>query len=328
MQTRILGKSSLQVSALGLGCWAIGGPLHSADSAYPGDLSWGVVDDDESTRAIHKALDLGINFFDTADAYGAGHSERLLGQAVAGMRHQVIIATKFGDLFEEKSRTWLGHNHPGGTVTEKYVRTACDASLRRLNTDYIDLYQFHWSNYAPGLAMDLIPILEDLVTEGKIRWYGWSTGDPERARIFAAGTHCTAIQYNYNILEHNFEMQSTCEERNLASIARGPLCMGLLTGKYHRDSQLSRDDVRALFWDLQGEEKDKLDMLENIRSVLQRDGRTLAQAALGWLWARGPQIIPIPGFRNQAQVEDNARAAQFGPLSDEQMQEIAAILGE
>jgi aryl-alcohol dehydrogenase-like predicted oxidoreductase len=328
MLTRSLGKSGIQVSALGMGCWAIGGPLHSVDNSYPGYLSWGMVDDAESMRAIHKALDLGINFFDTADAYGAGHSEHILGQAVAKLRDQVIIATKFGDIFEEKSRTWLGHSHPEGIVTEKYVRTACEASLRRLNTDYIDLYQFHWSDYSPDLAMDLLPILEALVTEGKIRWYGWSTGDPQRAQTFALGAHCTAIQYNYNILERNSPMQSTCEELNLASIARGPLGMGLLTGKFHQNSQISKDDVRSLFWDLQGEEKDKLDMLESIRSVLKRGGRTLAQAALGWLWARGPNIIPIPGFRNQSQVEENARAAQFGPLSNEQMREIAAILGE
>jgi aryl-alcohol dehydrogenase-like predicted oxidoreductase len=329
MLTRVLGRSGFQVSAMGLGCWAIGGPLRSADSAYPGHLSWGSVDDSESIRAIHKALGLGINFFDTADAYGAGHSERILGKAVAGRRDQVIIATKFGDIFEEESRTWLGHSHPDGIVTGKYVRAACEASLRRLNTNYLDLYQFHWSDYSPDLAVDLLPILEALVSEGKIRWYGWSTGDPKRARIFAEGAHCTAIQYNYNVLERNSPMQANCEELNLASIARGPLGMGLLTGKFHHDSEIPKEDVRSLFWDLQhGQEKDDLDMLEAIRSIMMRDGRTLAQAALGWLWARGPQIIPIPGFRNQKQVEENARSSQFGPLSDEQMREIDAILGE
>jgi aryl-alcohol dehydrogenase-like predicted oxidoreductase len=329
MLTRVLGRSGIQVSAMGLGCWAIGGPLLSTDSAYLGHLSWGTVDDSESIRAIQRALDLGINFFDTADAYGAGHSEQILGQAVAGRRDQVIIATKFGDIFEEESRSWLGHGHPDGVVTEKYVRAACEASLRRLNTDYLDLYQFHWGDYSPDLAVDLLPILEALVTEGKIRWYGWSTGDPERARIFADGAHCTAIQYNYNILEHNLPMQAACEELRLASVARGPLGMGLLTGKFRQDSQVPKEDVRSLFWDLQhGQEKDELDKLEAIRSILIRDGRTLAQAALGWLWARGPQIIPIPGFRNQAQVEENAKAAQFGPFSDEQMREINAILDE
>ncbi len=328
MLTRCLGRSGIQVSAIGLGCWAIGGPLRSADAAYPGYLSWGEVDDHESVRAIQRALDLGIDFFDTADTYGAGHSERILGQALAGKRDGVIIATKFGDVFEEEDRTWLGHRHPNGIVTEQYVRTACEASLRRLNTDYVDLYQFHWSDYPAELAVDLLPILEALVTEGKIRWYGWSTGSLERARIFAQGAHCTAIQYHYNILERNLPMQSLCEGSNLASIARGPLGMGLLTGKYHKDSRIPKDDARSLFWDLQGTEKDQLDMLEAIRTVLQRDGRTLAQAALGWLWARGPQIIPIPGFRNQEQVEENARSLQFGPLSNEQMQEIEAILGE
>ena len=313
---------------MGMGCWAIGGPLRSADAAYPGYLSWGAVDDSESIRAIHRALDLGINFFDTADAYGAGHSEHILGQALAGRRNQTIIATKFGDLFDEKNRSWLGYNYPDGIVTEQYIRSACEASLRRLNTDYIDLYQFHWGDYPTELAMHLLPILETLVTEGKIRWYGWSTNDPERARRFAEGTHCTAIQYNYNILERNSPMQSICEELNLASIARGPLAMGLLTGKFHKDSQIPKDDARFLFWDLQGREKKQREMLEAIRTILLQDGRTLAQAALGWLWARGPQIIPIPGFRNQGQVEENARSSQFGPLSNEQMREIEAILGD
>jgi aryl-alcohol dehydrogenase-like predicted oxidoreductase len=328
MLTRILGKSAIQVSALGLGCWAIGGPLYSVDSTYPGYLSWGDVDDRESIRAIHRALELGINFFDTADAYGAGHSECILGQAVAGRRDHVVISTKFGDRFDEANGSWLGYSGHQGIITEKYVRAACEASLQRLDTDYIDLYLLHWNDYAPDLAADLIPILEALVTEGKIRWYGWSTDDPERARIFAEGTHCTAIQYNYNILERNAPMQSICEERNVASIARGPLAMGLLTGKFHQGSQIPKDDARSLFWDLQGREKDQLEMLAAIRSILQSNGRTLAQAALGWLWARGEQIIPIPGFKSQAQVEENAKAAQFGPLLDEQMRAIDAILGQ
>ena len=124
MIKRTLGRSGIQVSPMGLGCWAIGGLLKSADERLPGNLSWGVVDDRETTRAIRKAIDLGINFFDTADTYGAGQSERVLGKAVAGCRDQVIIATKFGDIFEEESRSWLGHEHPNGVVTAAYVRSA------------------------------------------------------------------------------------------------------------------------------------------------------------------------------------------------------------
>ena len=327
MLTRTLGRSEIQVSAMGLGCWAIGGPLWYLDGITRYPLSWGEVDDNESIRAIHRALDLGVTLFDTADAYGCGHSERILGQALAGRRDQVVIATKFGAVFDEETRSWLGHLHDGGVVTLEFIREACEASLRRLNTDYIDLYHFHWADYAADLAADLLPVLEDLVAEGKIRYYGWSTNDPKRARVFAKGTHCAAIQYHYNVLQRNEAMLSLCEEFNLASIARGPLAMGLLTGKFNHDTKMPEDDMRH-DWDFQqGLVAEELEMLEGIRGVLTQDGRTLTQAALGWLWARGAQVIPIPGFKNLRQVQENVGALQFGPLSGEQMQEIDKTLG-
>lgn len=329
MLTRTLGRSGIQVSAMGLGCWAIGGITRLATGPPPRPLSWGKVDDNESIRAIRRALDLGVNFFDTADAYGAGHSERILGQALAGRRQQVIIATKFGGVFDEETKDWFGHRHPDGIVSPEFVRQACETSLRRLNTDYIDLYLFHWADYDPTLAADLLPTLEDLVVEGKLRWYGWSTGDPKRAKVFAKGPHCTAIEYKYNILERNPGLQALCEEHNLASVARGPLAMGLLTGKFNRDSKIPKDDVRTIWWDLQeGRQAKQLEMLEAIRELLTQDGHTLAQAALGWLWARGSQIIPIPGFKTVKQVDENAGALALGSLSDEQMQRIDGVLGE
>ena len=209
--TRKLGKSGIEVSAIGLGCWAIGGPLWYLSDGERLPLSWGKVDDKESIRTIHRALDLGITFFDTADSYGCGHSERILGQALEGRREDVIIATKFGDLFDEKTKTWLGHNHPNGIITQEFVRKACEASLKRLNTDYIDLYQLHWKEYAADLATDLLSILDDLVDEGKIRSYGWSTPNSKLVHGFAEGSHCASIQYNYNILERNPDMLALCE---------------------------------------------------------------------------------------------------------------------
>ncbi|MBE9506982.1 MAG: aldo/keto reductase [Chloroflexi bacterium] len=329
MFTRTLGKSGIKVSAMGLGCWAIGGPLWYSEGTDRLPLWWGKVDDSESIQAIHRALDLGVSFFDTADSYGAGHSERVLGQALVGKRHQVIVATKFGEVFDEETKDWLGYPHPDGVLTPAFIRQSCEASLRRLDTDYIDLYQCHWRDYDPSLAADLVPVLKDLVAEGKIRWYGWSTPYPERARVFAAGEHCVAIQYNYNLLERNPEMLVLCEEYNLASIARGPLAMGLLTGKFRPDSQIYQDDVRSFLWDLQqGKEAKQLEMLQAIREILTQDGRTLPQAALGWLWARGTQIIPITGFRTVKQVEENVGALEFGPLSSEQMREIDRVLGK
>ncbi len=322
--TRKLGRSGIEVSALGLGCWAIGGPLWylKNDTRHP--LSYGKVNDVDAIRAIHHALDFGVNFFDTADAYGCGHSERVLGQALEGQRDQVIIATKFGNIFDEKTRTWLGH--PDGAITPEFIHESCKMSLKRLKTDYIDLYQFHWAVYDANLASDVLPVLEDLVDEGMIRYYGWSTPYSKSARVFVEGSHCTAIQYNYNILERNPDMLALCEEFNQATIARGPFAMGLLTGKYNRDSKMPEDDVRA-GWDLQqGRQAKQLEMLDMIREILTRDERTLVQAALGWLWALGSKIVPIPGFKNVRQIEDSVEALQFGPLLEKQMQEIEQTL--
>jgi aryl-alcohol dehydrogenase-like predicted oxidoreductase len=312
--TRQLGRSGLEVSALGLGCWAIGGPFWNEEGRPVG---WGQVDDDESIRAIHHALDLGVTFFDTANVYGCGHSERILGIALAGRRDKVVIATKFGRVFNEETRKILGSD-----ATPAHIRQACEASLRRLNTDYIDLYQFHLNDYDPAKANTVRDTLEDLVAAGKIRSYGWSTDYPDRARIFAEGPHCAAVQQRLNIFEGSEETLAVCEEFNLASINRGPLGRGLLTGKFTPDSKFPEDDLRRN-WDFSGgEQAAGLQKLQAIRDVLTRDGRTLAQAALGWLWARSKQTIPIPGFKTVAQIEENVGAMQFGPLSDEQMQEI------
>jgi aryl-alcohol dehydrogenase-like predicted oxidoreductase len=317
--TRKLGRSGIEVSALGFGCWAIGGPFWNEEGRPVG---WGQVDDDESIRAIHRALDLGITFFDTANVYGCGHSERILGRALADRRDKVVIATKFGRVFNEGTRKIIGSD-----ATPEHIRQACEASLRRLNTDYIDLYQFHLGGYGPAEAQPVRDVLEGLVAKGKIRAYGWSTDDPERARIFAEGAHCTAVQQRLNIFEGSDETLAVCEEFNLASINRGPLGRGLLTGKFTPDSKFPEDDLRRN-WDFTGgEQAEGLQKLQAIRDVLTRDGRTLAQAALGWLWARSQQTIPIPGFKTVAQIEENVGAMKFGPLSDEQMQEIDELLG-
>jgi aryl-alcohol dehydrogenase-like predicted oxidoreductase len=320
---RTLGRSGIQVSAVGLGCWAIGGPFW--DGATP--VGWGTVDDDESIRAIHRALELGVNFLDTADVYGTGHSERVIARALEGRRDQVVIATKFGNLFDETTRQMTGED-----ASPEYIRRACEASLKRLNTDVIDLYQFHDNGYDADKADMVRDTLEELVAEGKIRAYGWSTDFPDSARVFAEGEHCTAIQLDLNVLADNAPMIALCEQQNLAAINRGPLAMGLLTGKYPAGSSLPTDDVRGqklewLQYFIDGKPNpDWLKRLEAIRDILTSNGRTLAQGALAWLWARSPQTLPIPGFKTLAQVEDNAGAMQFGALTVEQMAEIDEIL--
>jgi len=322
--TRQLGRSGIQVSAMGLGCWAIGGPFWRGDNP----AGWGKVDDDESIRAIRRALDLGITFFDTADVYGAGHSERVLGRALAGRRDQVVIATKFGPTSDESTRQITGAD-----ASPEYIRRACEASLKRLNTDIIDLYQFHLGDYDLDQAGAVRDTLEALAAEGKIRHYGWSTDSPERARVFAEGPNCSAAQFQMNVLDDAASMVALCEELNLAAINRGPLAMGLLTGKYKADSKLASDDVRGdrgpdwMKYFKDGRPNPEwLKKLEAVREILTSGGRTLAQGALAWLWARSEKTIPIPGFKTVAQVEENVAAMEFGPLSAGQMREIDMLL--
>jgi aryl-alcohol dehydrogenase-like predicted oxidoreductase len=325
MFTRKLGRSGIEVSAVGMGCWAIGGPFWSGDTP----VGWGEIDDAESIRAVHRALDLGANFFDTADVYGAGHSERVLAQAFEGRRDQIVIATKFGNTFDEDPKQMTGSN-----ADPDYIRAACEGSLRRLNTDYIDLYQFHLNGYDPAKAPEVRDTLEDLVAQGKIRAYGWSTDFLPGARVFAQGEHCTAIQHDQSVLQDNAKMIALVEELNLASINRGPLAMGLLTGKYTAASNLPKNDVRgedAPEW-MQYFKDGKpnpvfLKKMEAIREILTSEGRTLAQGALAWLWARSEKTIPIPGFKTVQQVEDNCGAMAYGPRTAAQMQEIETILG-
>jgi aryl-alcohol dehydrogenase-like predicted oxidoreductase len=323
MLKRRLGHSNLEVSAMGLGCWAIGGPwdwLEADGSTNP--VGWGQVDDAESIRAIHYALDAGINFFDTAANYGCGHSEQILSQALADRRDKVIIATKFGYIVDEEKRLVA--------ETENVVpriRQECEDSLRRLKTDYIDLYQFHVGNFAPEKATEVTDVLETLVDDGKIRWYGWSTDKPEGARVFAQGEHCTAIQHVLNMQYDVPEMLAVCEEYDQASVNRTCLGMGMLTGKFSRDTTFPENDVRH-GWDLQAERPAKnLGRIEAVKKLFADAGdlRTPAQIALAWIWSRSDRTIPIPGFKTVAQVKENIQAMELGLLSSEQMKEIDEI---
>ncbi|HJS19733.1 MAG TPA: aldo/keto reductase [Anaerolineales bacterium] len=316
---RTLGRSDLQVSALGLGCWAIGGPWFWLD----GQGGWGDIDDNESIRAIHSALDHGINFFDTAPNYGTGHSERVLARALEGKRDQAFIATKFGFVVNEAEKrvTLRNDDHL------LHVRAECEASLRRLNTDVIDLYQLHVWDYAIEKVPALVDLLESLVSEGKIRYYGWSTDSVEGARLFAEGNHCVAIQHDLNVILDAPEMLALCEELNLASVNRSPLARGALSGKYTKETVFPQNDVRTDSWSREHFFTPTLDQLDKIREILTSDGRTLVQGALAWIWARSEKTIPIPGFKTVAQVEENAQAMELGPLTTDQMKEIDTLLG-
>jgi aryl-alcohol dehydrogenase-like predicted oxidoreductase len=324
MFQRDLGtRTGTQVSALGLGCWAIGGPWTSGGRP----AGWGEVDDDESIRAIRHALDLGVTLFDTADVYGCGHSERVLGRALAGRRDDVVIVTKVGNVFDEQTRTAGGKD-----LSPAYLRRACDASLRRLDTDLIDVYLIHDGLAGPEDVPAVVDTLEELVAAGKLRWYGSSVSDPEIVRAMAEGPHMVASQHELSVLRGELETLSVAEDLGLASLNRTPLAMGLLSGRYRPDALPAADDVRrnAPWWDFfdAGAMERWLERIAAARTELTADGRSLVQGALGWIWGRSPATLPLPGFRTVAQVDENVGAADHGPLSAERMERIEAILGE
>lgn len=325
MLTRILGKSGLEVSALGMGCWAIGGPWtwdQPGRDSFP--AGWGNTDDEESIRGIHAALDMGVNFFDTAANYGAGHSEVVLGRALAGKRDKVVIATKFGHIVNEEKKSVYGD--PDQII--KNVRADVENSLRRLQTDYIDIYQLHEGGYDPEKALELRPVLEELVSAGKIHWYGWSTDIADSARKFGGGEHCTSIQFRLNALFDNVPMREVCAEFDLAGINKDPLHKGFLTGKFKANTTFPKNDIRSGTDFSSPEIVKRLQVVDEIRSILTSNGRTMAQGALAYIWALDERMVPIPGFKSVEQVKENAGAMDFGPLTEAQVKEIQGIVGK
>ena len=323
MEERVLGRSGIRVSPMGLGCWAIGGQFYM-DGKIDG---YGKTDDRESIKAIQAALDLGINFIDTSDAYGIGHSEKLIGEALEGRRERAVIATKFGYIGNEATKTLHGYN-----LTPDYIERACNASLRRLRADYIDLYQLHVWEVGISDLDSVTETLDRLVAMGKIRTYGWSTDLFSGVKLIAQKDNCSAIQQEYSIVKGDDKIVHFCEDNNLASINRSPLAMGLLTGKFKKDSKISQDDVRGsgfswvehAFKDGKPNEE-AYKRLEAIRDILTSKGRTPAQGALAWIWGKSNVTIPIPGFKTAKQVEENAKAMEFGPLTPEQIHEIEIV---
>jgi aryl-alcohol dehydrogenase-like predicted oxidoreductase len=312
-----------------MGCWAIGGPW----LMLGGQAGWGAVDDAESTKAIHAALELGVTLFDTAANYGAGHSERLLGAALRGRRDQVVIATKFGYEVDEAARvvTTYGPSEEESDVAA-HVRADLEASLRRLDTDHVDVYLLHVWGLELERALAVRDVLEQLVAEGKIRTYGWSTDRPDAVEAFSTGAGCGVVEQNLNVLFGDAKLLALAERLNLASLNRAPLGMGVLTGKITPQTRFADDDVRQKVEWFPGIKdghvtREWLDALASVREILTSDGRTLAQGALAWIWGRSAITVPIPGFRTVAQVQENARAMEFGPLTPAQMAEIDRILG-
>ncbi|MEF2074509.1 aldo/keto reductase [Consotaella aegiceratis] len=321
--TRRLGRSGIAVSAIGLGGWAIGGPF-TLDGRPDG---WGDVDDAQSLRAIQAAVDYGVTLIDTADVYGAGHSERVVGRAIAGRRDRIVVATKFGYLYNEATRV------VGGTdVSPAYVEKAVQRSLARLGTDYIDLYQIHVGTLDADALPPLAEALERLAEAGTIRAWGWSTDDAAHVEGLLVYPHFAAVQQDLNLFVGNGELLALAERGDLASLNRSPLAMGLLSGKFDRTARLGPDDVRGAghswvrYFKNGQPEPHFLEQLAAVRDLLRTGGRNLAQGALGWLLAQSPATIPIPGFKTERQARENARALSFGPLPQDVVTRIAAVL--
>ena len=310
MESRRLGRSGIKVSPLGLGTARMAG-LGWREDIVPQDPSQAR----DAVRQIQAAVDLGVTLFDTADSYGRGLSERILGEALRGRREGIVVATKFGeDPMPDQEDPW--------SLDAASVERKCEASLSRLAVECIDLYLLHRRDYPLERAPALMEVLEDLVRVGKIRYYGWSTDDVERARLFARGEHCIAIEHRLNVLMDNAPMLDLCREQDLASLNRVPLLVGMLTGRWSPQTRLEEGDPRAQAFEDEVFLK-WLACAQQLGPYLTSDGRSYVQGALGWIWARSPLTIPLPGFRNMEQMQELVQARRFGPLSSDAMQAIA-----
>jgi aryl-alcohol dehydrogenase-like predicted oxidoreductase len=311
------------VPRIGMGCWAIGGPLFAGDVP----LSYGDVDDNASRAGIAAALELGIRFFDTSPNYDAGHSEDILGGALGG-RDDVIIATKVGYSGDPETRQSLPED-----ASPAAIRRSVDASRRRLRRDRLDLLQFHINGYPADRAGEVFDTVDALHEEGIIDVYGWSTDNPASAAAFADRAGFVSVQHDFNVLTPAKDVLTVTQKKNLLSLNRLPLAMGLLTGKYRPGAETGKNDVRAsgvewLTYFKNGEPAPEFAArLAAIRELLRTGGRSLAQGALGWILARSPNTLPLPGFKNEAQVRDNFGAIQKGPLPASVMTEIDGLLG-
>jgi len=291
METRRLGKSGLTVSALGLGCMGM--------SEF-----YGARENNESVATLHRALDLGINFLDTADIYGLGHNEELVGKAIRDRRKEVILATKFG-IVRGSDGSWKGVNGK-----PEYVRGACEASLRRLGVDVIDLYFQHRVDPETP-EEETVGAMAALVREGKVRFLGLSEAAPTTIRRAYAVHPIAALQSEYSLWTRDpeGEVLSVCRELGIGFVPYSPLGRGFLTGKIKRPEDLPEGDYRRNSPRFQGENFQRnLDLVRLVEEIATEKGCTPPQLALAWLLAKGKDMVPIPGTKRRSRLEENVGA--------------------
>jgi aryl-alcohol dehydrogenase-like predicted oxidoreductase len=315
MQLRRLGNTDLELTTVGLGTWAMGGPWQ---------FGWGPQDDDKAIAAITKALETGINWIDTAPAYGLGHSEELVGQVLRQTGKKPIIATKCGILWNDKKEKVC-------CLKKQSIRDECHASLKRLGIETIDLYQMHW----PDPDEDIEEAWEEMakfVKEGKVRYLGVSNFNVEQIKRAAKIYPVVSLQPPYSMLHREVENEllGYCAENNIGVVVYSPMQRGLLTGKFSKErlAGLPSDDHRRRHPDFQDPQfTATLELVEQLRPIAERNGKTLAQLAISWVLCRLEVTAAIAGARKPEQIIETAPASDWN-LSKEDINEIEQLLEE
>ncbi|HTX98712.1 MAG TPA: aldo/keto reductase [Bacteroidota bacterium] len=308
MNRRHIGRIGFSTSALGLGCMGM--------SEF-----YGGRDDNEAIATIHRAIDLGVTFLDTADMYGPFINEELVGKAIAGKRQQVNIATKFGIMRDPSNP-----NVRGVSGRPTYVRSSCEASLKRLGVDVIDLYYQHRVDPATPIE-ETVGAMADLVREGKVRYIGLSEAGPKTLRRAAAVHPITALQTEYSLWSRDpeDEILPTCRELGIGFVAYSPLGRGFLTGRFRSIDDLPADDYRRRSPRFMGENFAKnLELVRKVAEIAREKSCTPSQLALAWVLARGTDIVPIPGTKRRGYLEENTGALGV-QLTDDDLARIDAV---